>query len=35
MLMGRRVYLVLSVAESARGMLDEMLLARIEIKHIH
>ncbi len=35
MLMRRRLYFVLPDAESARSMLDEMLLARIEIKHIH
>lgn len=35
MLMRRRLYFVLPDVESARGMLDEMLLARIEIKHIH
>jgi hypothetical protein len=35
MLMRRRLYFVLPDIESARGMRDEMLLARIEIKHIH
>lgn len=35
MLMRRRLYFVLPDVESARGMLDEMLLARIEIRHIH
>lgn len=35
MLMRRRLYFLLLDAESARGMLMEMLLARIEIKHIH
>lgn len=33
--MRRRLYFVLPDIESARGMLNEMLLARIEIKHIH
>lgn len=35
MLTRRRVYFVLPDVQSARGMLDEMLLARIEIAHIH
>ncbi len=35
MLMRRRLYFLLPDIESARGMLNEMLLARIEIKHIH
>ncbi len=35
MLMRRRLYFVLPDSESARGMLDEMLLTRIEVKHIH
>lgn len=35
MLMRRRLYFILPDVESARGMLSEMLLARIEIKHIH
>ena len=35
MLMRRRLYFILPDIESARGMLNEMLLARIEIKHIH
>jgi hypothetical protein len=35
MLMRRRLYFVLSDIESARKMLDEMLLARIEEKRIH
>jgi hypothetical protein len=35
MLMRRRLYFVLPDTRSAREMLDEMLLARIEFKHIH
>ena len=35
MLMRRRLYFVLPDIASARAMLDEMLLARIEVKHIH
>lgn len=35
MLMRRRLYFVLPDIESARTMLDDMLLARIEIRHIH
>jgi hypothetical protein len=35
MLMRRRLYFVLPDADSARAMLNEMLLARIEFKHIH
>jgi hypothetical protein len=35
MLMRRRLYFILPDIESARAMLDEMLLARIEVKHIH
>ena len=35
MLMRRRLYFILPDSESARKMLDEMLLARIEIKHMH
>ena len=35
MLMRRRLYFILPDVPSARSMLDEMLLARIEIKHIH
>ncbi len=35
MLMRRRLYFILPDIDSARGMLNEMLLARIEIKHIH
>jgi hypothetical protein len=35
MLMRRRLYFLLPDVGSARGMLDEMLLARIEVKHIH
>jgi hypothetical protein len=35
MLMRRRLYFILPDVESARGMLNEMLLARIEIRHIH
>ena len=34
MLMRRRIYFLLPDIESARGMLNEMLLARIEIGHI-
>ena len=35
MLMRRRLYFVLPDVKSAREMLDEFLLARIECKHIH
>ena len=35
MLMRRRLYFVLPHVESARSMLKEMLLARIEWRHIH
>ena len=35
MLMRRRLYFILPDIDSARGMLNEMLLARIEINHIH
>ncbi len=35
MLMRRRLYFILPDVESARGMLNEMLLARIEVRHIH
>jgi len=35
MLMRRRLYFVLPDVDSARQMLNEMLLARIEVKHIH
>ena len=35
MLMRRRLYFVLPDVESARAMLNEMLLARIECRHIH
>ena len=35
MLMRRRLYFLLPDAGSARRMLDEMLLARIEVGHIH
>jgi hypothetical protein len=35
MLMRRRLYFILPDIESARSMLDEMLLARIEIQHVH
>jgi hypothetical protein len=35
MLMRRRLYFVLPDIESARAMLNEMLLARIECRHIH
>jgi hypothetical protein len=35
MLMRRRLYFVLPDVQSARTMLDEILLARIECKHIH
>ena len=35
MLMRRRLYFVLPDVASARSMLNEMLLARIEVKHIH
>jgi hypothetical protein len=35
MLMRRRLYFVLPDVQSARAMLDECLLARIECKHIH
>jgi hypothetical protein len=35
MLMRRRLYFVLPDIDSARSMLNDMLLARIEIRHIH
>jgi len=35
MLMRRRLYFMLPDSDSARQMLDEMLLARIEVRHIH
>ena len=35
MLMRRRLYFVLPDVESARSMLNEMLLARIECRHVH
>jgi hypothetical protein len=35
MLLRRRLYFMLPDTESARHMLDEMLLARIEVRHIH
>ena len=35
MLMRRRLYFVLPDVESARTMLNDMLLARIECRHIH
>jgi len=35
MLMRRRLYFMLPDSNSAREMLDEMLLARIEIRYIH
>ena len=35
MLMRRRLYFVLPDVESARTMLNDMLLARIEVRHIH
>lgn len=35
MLMRRRLYFMLPDSDSARQMLDEMLLARIEARHIH
>jgi hypothetical protein len=35
MLMRRRLYFVLPDIESARSILNDMLLARIEIRHIH
>ena len=35
MLTRRRLYFVLPDVQSARGMLDEMLLARIDVTHIH
>lgn len=35
MLMRRRLYFVLPDVESARAMLNDLLLARIEVKHIH
>ena len=35
MLMRRRLYFVLPDVASARSMLSEMLLARIEVRHIH
>lgn len=34
-MMRRRLYFLLPDADSARRMLDEMLLARIEVGHIH
>ncbi|MBX9812831.1 MAG: DUF1269 domain-containing protein [Burkholderiales bacterium] len=33
--MRRRLYFMLPDSDSARQMLDEMLLARIEVRHIH
>jgi len=35
MMMRRRLYFLLPDVETARGMLSEMLLARIEVGHIH
>jgi len=35
MMMRRRLYFLLPNAESAHSMLNEMLLARIEVRHIH
>ena len=35
MLMRRRLYFVLPDVESARAMLNDLLLARIECKHVH
>lgn len=35
MLMRRRLYFVLPDNESARSMLEAMLLARIDCRHIH
>ena len=35
MLMRRRLYFVLPDVESARAMLNDLLLARIEVRHIH
>ena len=35
MLMRRRLYFVLPDIQSARTMLNDMLLARIECRHIH
>jgi hypothetical protein len=35
MLMRRRLYFMVPDVISARGLLDEMLLARIEIRHMH
>ncbi len=35
MLMRRRLYFILPGVDSAREMLNEMLLARIEVRHIH
>ena len=35
MLMRRRLYFVLPDIDSARAMLDEMLLARLDFKHLH
>ena len=35
MLMRRRLYFLLPDIDSARAMLNEMLLARIEVGHMH
>lgn len=35
MLMRRRLYFVLPDVDSARAMLNDMLLARIEVQHVH
>jgi hypothetical protein len=35
MLMRRRLYFILPDVKSARGMLDEMLLARIHVQRVH
>ena len=35
MLLRRRLYFVLPGVDSAREMLNEMLLARIEVRHVH
>jgi len=35
MLMRRRLYFVLPDVECARAMLNDLLLARIECRHIH
>lgn len=35
MLMRRRLYFVLPDVDSARTMLNDMLLARIEVRHVH